>query len=140
LAASDWTPKEVITCWLAEQQGGVDDWAKAFGKHAIDEATLTDLPRFEDLVTTTLGTAIAAATGSKIKVKKLVMAAKRLAATRADLVVGREFDANQAFDIVWGGKPKLIAGMRHALEYLVASNHTEIVAQCRSDYAYGPVG
>lgn len=77
---------------------------------------------------------------SKIKVKKLVMAAKRLASTRAECNFGYEFDANERYEIEWDGKPKLIPGMRKALEYMIGLNLDHVEVKCRSDYAYGAEG
>lgn len=72
--------------------------------------------------------------------KKLVMAAKRLATTRADCNFGHEFDANERYEIEWDGKPKLIPGMRKSLEYMIGLNMDNVEVKCRSDYAYGAEG
>ena len=78
---------------------------------------------------------------SKIKVKKLVMAARRLATTRADMdFAAPPFDAKERYQIEWDDKPKLIPGMRLAVAYMVSSNLPHVAVQCRCDYAYGAEG
>ena len=136
LAPSDWSADEVVKCWLKEQQG-LDDIGDAFLENQVDEATLTNPDVFtEHFVMENL----AMGTASKIKVKKLVMAAKRLASTRSDSKFGNEFDSCDRYEIAWNYKPKLIDGMRIALEYMLALNLDHVEVKCRSDYAYGAEG
>lgn len=136
LEPSDWTADEVVTCWLKEQQG-LDDLGDVFVANNINETTLTNPDIFtEQYVMENLGME----NSSKIKVKKLVMAAKRLANTREDCKFGDEFDWNDAYEIYWHQKPKLIPGMVLALEYMLGLNLDHVEVKCRSDYAYGADG
>jgi FKBP-type peptidyl-prolyl cis-trans isomerase 2 len=128
---SNWSTEEVITCFLNEQQG-LEDLADGFRSHEIDGTKLTDLDFFtEDFVQIELGVT------AKIKCKKLVLAAKRLATTRVEFPAGVEFDANKDWQFVLG-KGKVIKGM----ELGVASMTRGEVAQikCRCDYAYRAEG
>ena len=136
LAQSQWSSEEVVKCWLNEQQG-FEDAVEKFLEHKVDETMLTDAEHFtEEFIVKNLGMENA----SKIKVKKLVMAAKRLATARSEFPVGEGFDSNDQYEIEWGVKPKLIPGMRHALEYMLAAGLESVSVKCRSDYAYGPEG
>ena len=131
LAPTSWSVDEVIRCWLSEQQG-LDDVADAFREKQVDESKLIDPLTFnEDFVTNELRVT------AKIKCKKLVMAAKRLATTRKEFEVGTKFDSNSKYEIVLG-KKKLIRGM----EMVVSSMQVGEVSQAkiRSDYAYGAEG
>jgi len=79
VVASDWTVAEVVRCWLPEQQGLHDLLGEAFIANDIDEAKLTDPDVFnEDFVANTFSDLLT----NKIQVKKLCMAAKRLASSR----------------------------------------------------------
>ena len=136
LAERSWSAEEVVSCWLKGQQG-LDDLADTFLSINIDETTLTDPEIFnEHFVIDKLGLAGT----SKIKVKKLIMAARRLANIQGDFNVGDELDSNEHYAIEWGGKPKLISGMRIALEYMLAANLNYIAFETRCDYAYGSEG
>ena len=133
LAESNWTPQEVVSCWLSQQQG-LDDLKEAFLEHAIDEATLTNVDgKFtEAFVTDTLGVS------QKIKCKKLVLAAKRLRTTRDEFPAGTQFDQNDNFTAVVGPKGKVIAGMKLGIASMTAGESCEL--RIRSDYGYGSEG
>jgi len=136
LAESDWTTEEVVKCWLQEQQG-LDELSDAFVLNQVSERVLTDTNVFtEDFVVQKLGMENA----SKIKIKKLVMAAKRLTGIRQDYQVGMEFDSNDSYSIEWDVKPKLIPGMERALTYMIVTGLDHVSVRCRSDYAYGAEG
>ena len=135
LVESNWTPQEVVSCWLSEQQG-LDDLKDAFLEHAIDEATLTNVDNngkfTEAFVTDTLGVS------QKIKCKKLVLAAKRLKTTRDEFPAGTEFDQNDNFTVVVGPKGKVIAGMKLGIASMAVGESCEL--RIRSDYGYGSEG
>lgn len=136
LAAADWSPAEVVGCWLNHQQG-LGDLGEPFIRNGVSEATLIDPNLFtESFALDTLGLVNA----PKIKLKKLIMAAKRLAVTRSEFNVGDEFDQNEKYEIEWDVKPKLIQGMRKALEYMVSVGLDRAIVKCRCDYAYGAEG
>ena len=131
-----WTPRDVVECWLNEQQG-LEYLGGAFLEKGIDGAKLLDVDGSftEDFVASELGLS------SKIQCKKLVMSAKRLAKGVADFPAGTEFDSSAA-----RGKPfrfKLGAGRAiRAMDLAVATmelgERSEIVS--RADYAYGKDG
>lgn len=131
LASTSWSVDEVIACWLSEQQG-LDDVVDSFREQQIDESKLTDPTIFnEDFVADELGVT------AKIKCKKLVMAAKRLATSRKEFEVGTTFDSNSEYEFVMG-KNKLIRGMGLAVSSMKVGEVAE--AKIRSDYAYGSEG
>ena len=135
IVASDWTVAEVVRCWLPEQQGLPDLLGEAFMANDIDEAKLTDPDFFtEDFVARTFADLLT----NKIQVKKLCMAAKRLASSRNECAVGTVFDAKESYAVTWG-ESKLILGMSRAIALLVDQNK-KLTVQCRSDYAYGAEG
>uniref|UniRef100_A0A7S3L7L2 peptidylprolyl isomerase n=1 Tax=Amphora coffeiformis TaxID=265554 RepID=A0A7S3L7L2_9STRA len=68
------------------------------------------------------------------------MAAKRLAGIRQNYQEGTGFDSNEGYSIEWDVKPKLIPGMKRALEYMVVTGLDHIAVKCRCDYAYGAEG
>jgi len=132
IAPSDWTSGEVVKCWLQEQQG-LSDLASTFLQNDITEAKLTDPDFFtESFVVSTFPSL------SKIQVKKLVMASKRLAASRTEFSVGTTFDAQDSYPIT---KDKtLISGMSQGIALLDDSTNKQLTIICRCDYAYGAEG
>jgi len=131
LAPADWSPNEVVDCWLSEQQG-LDHLGGSFLEQGIDEARLTDADAFdEDFVRDSLKVE------AKIQRKKLVLAAKRLAATRGELPPGHVFDTNPEYSYVLGSD-KLIRGMEIGLAAMKAGEWA--IIGIRSDYGYGSEG
>jgi hypothetical protein len=131
LGTADWSPEEVVSCWLKQQQG-LDHLQEAFLDNAIDEAKLTNPEVFtEDFVTSELDVT------AKIQSKKLVMAAKRLATTRQELPVGHVFDSNPEYSHELGSN-KLIKGMEIGLASMKSGEWALITV--RSDYGYGSEG
>ena len=131
VATANWNAQEVVNCWLAEQQG-LDDVQDKFLELDITEAKLTDLDVFnEEFVQNELGIS------AKIKCKKLVMAAKRLATTREEYPLGIEFDQNESYDYTMGSG-KLIRGMELGLSSMTSGE--EAILNIRSDYGYGSEG
>lgn len=130
----DWDVEGVIDCWLTEQQG-LDGLADIFREQDLDAVKLMDPTFFtEDFVAETFGLS------NKIQIKKLVMAAKRLAKAANEYPAGHQFDANSEGDpftfVI--GKKKVIRGMDLAVASMKEGEHAEIV--CRADYAYGKEG
>jgi hypothetical protein len=130
LAALDWSAEQVVTCWLSEQQG-VEDLADDFVTHHVDQATLTNPELFDEaFVASTLGVA------QKIKCKKLVMAAKRLATTLQEFPPGTVFDENDSFEFTLG--TKVIKGMDLGVSSMLSGETSLLRIRC--DYAYGGEG
>jgi hypothetical protein len=131
LAPNNWSPQEVVDCWLSEQQG-LDHLKDAFLKEDIDEAKLTNPDEFtEDFVTNALDVQ------AKIQCKKLVLAAKRLAADRGELPYGHLFDSNPEYSYELGSN-KLIKGLEIGLATMKPGEWSVITI--RSDYGYGSEG
>lgn len=131
LAPTNWSPDEVVYCWLSEQQG-LDHLKEPFLEQGIDEEKLTNADDFdEDFVRDSLKVE------SKIQCKKLVLAAKRLAAARGELPLGHVFDSNQEYSYELGSN-KLIKGMEIGLATMKASEWA--IISIRSDYGYGSEG
>mmetsp|Transcript_2992 Transcript_2992/g.7047 ORF Transcript_2992/g.7047 Transcript_2992/m.7047 type:complete len:269 (-) Transcript_2992:971-1777(-) len=131
LAVTNWSPQEVVDCWLSEQQG-LDHLKDAFLKEDINEAKLTNADEFtEDYVTNALDVQ------AKIQCKKLVLAAKRLTTTRAELPYGHVFDTNPEYSYELGSN-KLIKGMEIGLATMKPGEWSIITI--RSDYGYGSEG
>jgi hypothetical protein len=131
LGTAQWSPEEVISCWLKEQQG-LDHLQEAFLTNNINEAKLTDPEVFnEEFVTSELGVT------AKIQCKKLVMAAKRLAKTRQEFPAGHVFDSNPEYSHKVGSN-KLIKGMEIGLASMKPGEWSLITV--RSDYGYGSEG
>jgi hypothetical protein len=127
-----WNCDEVVQCWLLEQQG-LDHLADGFASENINEVMLTDTDTTftEDFIKDKLGVE------NKIACKKLVMAAKRLAKTRAEYADGMEFDSSDSYNFVLGSG-KVIRGMELGVSSMRAGEVAEL--RIRSDYAYGPEG
>lgn len=131
VAASDWSAEEVIRCWLCQQQG-LDHLADSFRKLGITEDRLIDPDYFtEDLVRDELGVA------AKLPAKKMILAAKRLATSRAEFPPGTEFDASDRYETTLGSG-KVIRGMELGIANMMPGEIAEI--RIRSDYAYGGEG
>jgi FKBP-type peptidyl-prolyl cis-trans isomerase len=131
VATADWSVEEVIQCWLAEQQG-VSDLYDAFRAQEIDESKLVNPDIFnEALVEQKMGVT------ARIKCKKLVMAAKRLATTRNEFTVGHVFDSYSEYQFI-RGQTKLIRGMELGIAAMKPGEVAVLVI--RSDYAYGSEG
>ena len=131
LGEAKWSAKEVVDCWLREQQG-LDQLSDAFLDQDIDEVKLTDLNIFtEDFVSSSLEVS------NKIQCKKLVMAAKRLANTRGEFTTGQVFDTNPEYSYEVGSS-KLIRGMEIGIASMKPGEWA--VISVRSDYGYGAEG
>lgn len=129
-AALDWSAAQVVTCWLSEQQG-VEDLADGFVTHQVDLATLINPDVFQEaFVASTLGVA------QKIKCKKLVMAAKRLATTLEAFPPGTVFDESDSFEFTLGSK--VIKGMDIGVSSMLPGETSLLRIRC--DYAYGGEG
>jgi FKBP-type peptidyl-prolyl cis-trans isomerase len=74
---------------------------------------------------------------ARIKCKKLVMAAKRLATTRNEFTVGHVFDSYSEYQFI-RGQTKLIRGMELGIAAMKPGEVAVLVI--RSDYAYGSEG
>lgn len=132
LVNADWTAEEVVSCWLAEQQGIDDSLPDKFCSMEVDERKLTNIDEFtESFVQEELGV-----TG-KIACKKLVMASKRLATSRNEFPPGMEFDSSDRYEYTIGSG-KLIRGMELGLASMRPGE--EALVKIRSDYAYGSEG
>lgn len=133
IAPSDWTASEVVKCWLHEQQGLGELAADAFLEKDIAEAQLTNPDFFtEEFVVRTFPSL------SKIQVKKLLMASRRLATSRTELAVGTTFDAQDSYPIT--KDKKLISGMSRGIALLDETTCRKLTIVCRCDYAYGAEG
>lgn len=132
----DWDVEDVIDCWLVSQQG-LEGLADGFRSNGVDAAKLMDPSFFnEDFVTEAFDLS------SKIQIKKLVMAAKRLAKTATEYPAGTQFDSNKhrgdaPYSFVLG-KKKAIRAMELSVASMKEGEHAEII--CRADYAYGKEG
>lgn len=140
LGMDDWTPNDVVECWLSSQQG-LDDVADGFIKNGIDGKKLLandDDDSFvltEEFITNVLGVS------NRIKCKKLIMAAKRLRGVHEEYPIGLEFDSNkergEPYSFVLG-KGKVVRGMDLGVASMKFGERSRIV--CRADYAYGAEG
>lgn len=136
LGDMDWDVKGTIDCWLSSQQG-LDGLADGFRDANIDAAKLMDPTLFtDDFVAKTLSLS------NKIQIKKLVMAAKRLAKVVEEHPAGTQFDSNKEranepyhFQL---GKGKVIRAMDMAVATMKVGERIEM--KCRTDYAYGAEG
>jgi hypothetical protein len=130
----DWDVDGVIDCWLLSQQG-LEKLANGFREANIDAFKLMDNSVFtEEFVANTFNLS------NKIQVKKLVMAAKRLAKTVSEYPEGSMFDSNQdrgpyKFEL---GANKVIRAMDLAV--LSMKEGERALIKCRTDYAYGKEG
>jgi len=137
LGQIDWDVEGVVDCWLSSQQG-LENLADKFREHNIDATKLIDLNFFnEDFCAEALGLT------SKIQIKKLVMASKRLAKAAAEYPAGTQFDSNQ--DRNDGAPYRFVLGQKKAIrgmEIVVASmkEGEQAKMKCRTDYAYGKEG
>jgi hypothetical protein len=130
-AALDWSAEQVVTCWLSEQQG-VEDLADGFVTHQVDLSTLINPEIFQEhFIASTLGVV------QKIKCKKLVMAAKRLATTLQEFPPGILFDENDSFKFTLG-TAKVIKGMDLGVLSMLPGETCLLRIRC--DYAYGGEG
>jgi hypothetical protein len=124
---NEWTPHEVVDCWLKSQQG-MEGLIDAFLLHNIDGAKLLE-PDYltEAFVTDTLGVS------NKIQAKKLIMAAKRLRKQTEDYAIGDVFDSGTSTFTL--GQSKMIRAIESTVATMKLGETCRVL--CRSDYAYG---
>jgi hypothetical protein len=129
LGVADWSPQEVVDCWLSEQQG-LDNLEAKFLEKEIGETILTTPELFtENYVANELGVE------GKIPAKKLVLASKRLSDARTAMPPGHVFDSNSEYK---PSEKKLIQGMELGFKSMKPGEWSLI--SVRSDYAYGSEG
>lgn len=133
----DWDVESTIQCWLLSQQG-LDGLADGFRDAKIDAAKLMDTSMFftEEFVAQTLEVS------NKIQIKKIVMAAKRLASVVEEYRSGTKFDSNkdrgdEPYSFILGNK-KTIRAMELAVASMREGERADM--RCRADYAYGSEG
>lgn len=143
LAALDWSPNDVVECWLTELQG-LESLAPAFLENDIDGEKLMDESIFtEEFVESKLGVS------NRIQCKKLLMASRRLAKDREEYPVGTEFDSSSATTTRGDGghhRPyrftlgsgKVISATNAAVESMRLGEFAEIIT--KSNHAYGKDG
>lgn len=134
----DWTVEDVINCWISNMQGMTDDdtIVSAFRENGVDGAVLLNPDVFtEEYVAQTLGVS------NRIRCKKLIMAAKRLAAQQTDFPMGTEFDSSlsrgRPFEFTLGSG-KAIKAIDTAVGTMKVGERAEIIG--RADYCYGAEG
>jgi FKBP-type peptidyl-prolyl cis-trans isomerase len=128
LVERNWSPAEVVRCWLGELQGQ-EDLAPTFTELQIDGAKLLSDTFDEEFAMNELKIS------NKIKAKKLVMAAKRL--RTEEFPPGTEFDSNDEFSFVVGAG-KVIKGMEVGVSSMALGERARLTI--RSDAGYGSDG